>query len=202
MSRSSHPAPEKELAGSADLFGQHHVGHARPLRLSEDVRSTALYAGPGDCYRYTLERVWDDSKPMMMWLMMNPSVATEIGDDRTVAKCQRFARAWGYGGIFVGNSFAYRCTDQKRLLEVDDPIGPDNDTHLLAMAKKADLVVLAYGAPQAKALRPRGTEVARMLGRHDIKVTALRLSKSGRPEHPLYLPSVLIPQPLDPETLS
>ena len=201
MPRPSRSTPFQSGGEPADLFGQHHVGDSRPLRLSEDVISTAHYDGPGDCYRYTLKRVWDETKPMVMWLMMNPSVATELGDDRTVAKCQRYARAWGYGGIFVGNSFAYRCTDQKRLLEVDDPIGPDNDRHLLEMAKAADLVVLAYGAPQAKALRPRGTAVARMLAHHGVKVTALRLSKTGRPEHTLYLPGVLTPQPLDPETL-
>lgn len=184
-----------------DLFGQHHVGGSRPLKLAEDITSTAIYGGPQDCYRYTLRRVWDEQRPTIMWLMMNPSVATEFGDDRTVAKCQRYARAWGYGGMFVGNSFAYRCTDQKRLLEMPDPVGPDNDAHLLDMARQADLVVLAYGSPQAKGLRARGTEVARMLAHHGIKVTALRLSKSGRPEHPLYLPAALTPQPLDPDML-
>jgi len=185
-----------------DLFGAHHVGRSKALRLTEDVVSSAVYGGPKDCYRYTLKRVWDETAPLVMWLMMNPSVATEMGDDRTVAKCQRYARSWGYGGMFVGNSFAYRCTDQKRLLEVEDPIGPENDSHLLDMARQADLVVLAYGAPQTKSLRPRGTEVARMLGRAGIAVTTLRLSKTGRPEHPLYLPSELKPVALDPETLS
>lgn len=184
-----------------DLFTGHHVGQSRPLRLSDDVVSTATYGGEDNCYRYTLRRVWEEGRPMVMWLMMNPSVATEHGDDRTVAKCQRYARAWGYGGMFVGNSFAYRCTDQKRLLEVDDPVGPDNDAHLLKMARQADLVVLAYGSPQAKGLRARGTEVARLMGQNGIRVTALRLSKSGRPEHPLYLPSILTPEPLDPDTL-
>ncbi|EHH66914.1 DUF1643 domain-containing protein [Gluconobacter morbifer] len=186
---------------SSKPTGQHHVGDSRPLKLSEDVTSTAVYGGPDDCYRYTLLRVWDKSRPLIMWLMMNPSVATEFGDDRTVAKCQRYARAWGYGGMYVGNSFAYRCTDQKRLLEVPDPVGPDNDAHLLDMAKHASLVVLAYGVPQAKSLRNRGTEVARMLARHGVEVTALRISKNGRPVHPLYLPSALTPQPLDPEML-
>lgn len=186
---------------TSDLFGAHHVGDSRPLKLGGDVTSTALYGGPQDCYRYVLRRVWDARRPMIMWLMMNPSVATEFGDDRTVAKCQRYSRAWGYGGLFVGNSFAYRCTDQKRLLEVEDPVGPDNDAHLLEMARQADRVVLAYGSPQAKGLRARGTEVARMLGRNGIQVTALRLSRSGRPEHPLYLPSTLVPSPLDPDLL-
>ena len=99
-----------------DLFTGHHVGQSRPLRLSDDVVSTATYGGEDNCYRYTLRRVWEEGRPMVMWLMMNPSVATEHGDDRTVAKCQRYARAWGYGGLFVGNTFAYRCTGQTRLL--------------------------------------------------------------------------------------
>ncbi len=175
----------------------HHVGTAKPLRLADDVTSTALYAGPGDCYRYTLRRSWDETKPFIMWIMMNPSVATEYGDDRSVAKCQRYSRQWGYGGMFVGNSFAYRCTDQKRLLEVPDPVGPETDHYLLEMAGQADLIVLAYGTPQAKELRYRGPEIARLLLRAGHKVTALRLSRKGhRPEHPLYLPASLTPVPL------
>lgn len=177
----------------------HFVGMAKPLALSEDVVSTALYDGPKDCYRYCLKRVWDEKKPLIMWLMMNPSVATEFGDDRTVAKCQRYTRAWGYGGMFIGNSFAYRCTDQKRLLEVADPVGPLNNHYLLEMGQQADFVILAYGTPQAKILQQRGTEVARLLAEANITLKAMRLSqKSRRPEHPLYLPSTLTPVILDP----
>ncbi|MFT8675647.1 MAG: DUF1643 domain-containing protein [Acetobacter sp.] len=181
-----------------DLFASrnHHVGTSRPLKLSGDVVSQATYGGPGDCYRYTLKRVWDPDGPLVMWLMMNPSVATELGDDRTVAKCQRYARAWGYGGMFVGNTFAYRCTDQLRLLEVADPVGPGNDSALLAMAHEADRVIVAYGSPHHKQLRARGPEVVRMLQSHGLAVYALRLGKSGRPCHPLYLPADLTPQRL------
>lgn len=175
----------------------HHVGDARPLRLGSDVTSTAIYAGPGDCYRYRLHRVWDASRPSILWLMMNPSVATEDGDDRTVAKCQRYARKWGYGGIYVGNTFAYRCTDQKRLMEVADAVGPDNDAHLLAMAREADKTILAYGSPQNPALRARGTLVAHSLAEAGVTLFTLRLSRKGRPEHPLYLSGELTPQPVD-----
>ncbi|MDF7674100.1 DUF1643 domain-containing protein [Acetobacteraceae bacterium ESL0709] len=178
---------------------RHFVGASKPLALTDDVVSTALYDGPDDCYRYCLKRVWDEKRPLIMWLMMNPSVATEYGDDRTVAKCQRYARAWGYGGIFVGNSFAYRCTEQKRLLEVPDPVGPKNDHYLLEMAQKAEYVILAYGTPQAKTLQQRGTDVARQLSKAGVTLKAMRLSrKGGRPEHPLYLPSDLVPITLDP----
>ncbi|GAB6967014.1 DUF1643 domain-containing protein [Komagataeibacter kakiaceti JCM 25156] len=178
---------------------RHHVGHSRPLRLADDVVSKAIYGGPDKCYRYTLSRTWDPARPAIMWLMMNPSVATEDGDDRTVAKCQRYARAWGYGTLLVGNTFAYRCTDQKRLTEVPDPVGPDNDRHLLDMARRADMVVAAYGSPVIKGLLARGPEVVRMLQQHGITVSAMRLSRrSGRPEHPLYLPADLRPEPLPP----
>lgn len=175
----------------------HHVGSSKALRLQDDVVSTALYGGPQECYRYRLHRIWDDTLPTLMWLMMNPSVATEYGDDRTVAKCQRYARAWGYGAMFVGNSFGYRCTDQKRLLEVPDPVGPDNDAALLDMAQKADKVILAYGSPTHPSLRLRGNEVALSLHRAGIELSVMRLSKGGRPEHPLYLPSALTPSLLD-----
>ena len=176
---------------------RHHVGASRPLRLQDDVKSTAIYDGPGECYRYRLHRVWDPALLCVMWLMMNPSVATEYGDDRTVAKCHRYARAWGYGSMFVGNSFGYRCTDQRRLLEVEDPSGPGNDAALLDMAKAADKVVLAYGSPTHPSLRQRGNQVALLLHRAGIELSVLRLSKGGRPEHPLYLPSTLEPVRLD-----
>ncbi|GFE93239.1 MULTISPECIES: DUF1643 domain-containing protein [Acetobacter] len=176
-----------------DLFNAHHVGNSRPLGLSDDVVSTATYGGPDQCYRYSLKRVWDASRPVVMWLMMNPSVATEVGDDRTVAKCQRYARAWGYGGILVGNTFAYRCTDQTRLLETPDPVGPENDAALLRMAQEADLVIAAYGSPQHKALRERGPAVVRTLQQHGIAVYAMKVGVNGRPCHPLYLPAALRP---------
>lgn len=84
---------------------------------------------------------------------MNPSTADPMVDDPTVAKCGRFARRWGYGGLLVGDTFAYRATDQARLAEIEDPVGPDNDNHLLTMAAEASLVVFAYGKPKHRTLR-------------------------------------------------
>jgi hypothetical protein len=44
--------------------------------------------------------------------MMNPSTADPLVDHPTVAKFGRYARAWGCGGLHVGNTFAYRATDK------------------------------------------------------------------------------------------
>ena len=98
-----------------------------------------------------------------MFIMMNPSTADLNVNDPSVAKCERFARIWGCGGIYVGNTFAYRATDQNRLIEVADPIGPDNDAHITEMAKGAAVVIFAYGNPKHLQLRSRGLTLARLL---------------------------------------
>lgn len=114
-----------------------------------------------------------------MFVMMNPSTADPLVDDPTVANCGRYARAWGYGGLHVGNTFAYRATDKKRLRQVADPVGPDNNRHLVAMAKEAALVVFAYGQPVHRTLAPRGVEVARLLRSEGVNPHVLALSKTG-----------------------
>jgi len=94
---------------------------------------------------------------------------------------------------FVGNTFAYRCTDQERLTEVTDPVGPENDAALLTMAQQAGVVIAAYGTPRIKSLHARGPQVVSMLQQHGIVVHAMKIGANGRPCHPLYLPAALKP---------
>ena len=186
----------EDMATEAISLEEHNIGSLCRLKLPQDVVSSATYGGRNQCYRYTLKRVWDSTRPMVMWVLMNPSVATEECDDRTVAKCQRYTRAWGYGGLLIGNTFAYRCTDQKRLLETEDPVGPENDAALLEMAQQAQLIIAAYGSPHYKLLWDRGTEVLHLLQQQGFVIHALQQSSAGRPCHPLYLSSTLLPFPL------
>lgn len=166
-------------------------GKSRPTWRTGSVVSAKF----SDCgkYRYQLRETWDVSKPLVLWLLMNPSVACIDYSDPTLRKTGTFARAWGYGGQLVGNVHAYRATDKRRLLEVDDPVGPNNDRMILEMAAEAETVVLAYGQPP-RALRSRGTQVVAMLGHH-AGLCHLRLAKDGTPVHPLYLPAALRPIP-------
>lgn len=166
-------------------------GKVRPA-WPADSTVTARFS---DCqrYRYQLREIWNPDQPLVLWLLMNPSVACIDYADPTLRKTGKFARAWGYGGQLVGNVHAYRATDKNRLLEVDDPVGPDNDRLILAMAAEAQTVVLAYGQPP-KALRQRGQELTALLSDHQ-GLCHLRLAKDGTPVHPLYLPESLRPQP-------
>jgi hypothetical protein len=179
-----------------DLFmpKKHDPGGKVRIALTLDVEGKAVFGGPGDCYRYRLSRTWDEKKRHAMFVMMNPSTADPLVDDPTVAKCGRFARTWGYGGIYVGNTFAYRATDKKHLRTVADPIGPDNDEHLVAMAKSALIVVFDYGQPGHRTLAPREIAVAQLLmSKAGVAPHVLKLSKGGIPTHPLYLLESLEP---------
>lgn len=156
-------------------------------------RDSAIDAQFSDCalYRYSLSEIWDPTRKLVMFVMMNPSVAGIEHADPTLIKTGKFARAWGYGGQLVGNIHAYRATDSSRLLDATDPVGPLNDASLFSMAKRADAIVLAYGLPP-KPLRPRASHVVQML-RRVAQLKYLQLTKDGTPGHPLYLKGTLRP---------
>ena len=66
-------------------------------------------------YRYALTRVWDPLGPRLSFVMLNPSTATEVQNDPTVERCERRARALGFGGFRVTNIFAWRDTDPRKM---------------------------------------------------------------------------------------
>ena len=125
-----------------------------------DAASTAVYS-PCGLYRYLLTRVWDAAGPKALFVMLNPSTATELQNDPTVERCERRARALGYGAFRVTNIFAWRATDPMAMRAVADPVGPLNDMALRQSVGWADLVLCAWGTHGAHL--GRGAAVASML---------------------------------------
>lgn len=158
------------------------------------VPSLLMEAGadfsPCRTWRYKLWRQWD-KEPPVMFLMLNPSTADETKNDPTVERCQRYAEAWGHGGLIVTNLFAYRSTDPAKLKRCDDPIGPDNDTYLLRCAGEASRIVCAWGIHGS--LMGRDVEVTRLLRNFGHELHYLKLTAGGAPGHPLYLRKDLEP---------
>lgn len=136
-------------------------------------------------YRYRLERIWDADRARVAFIMLNPSTADASNDDPTIRRCISFAKAWRFGGLIVGNLFALRSTDPKRLYAHPEPVGPDNDAHLRAIGMCAARIVCAWGAHGA--YRDRGRDVVAMMRGFDLK--ALTVTKTGQPGHPLYVPA-------------
>jgi hypothetical protein len=67
----------------------------------------------------------------------------------------------------------------------DHPVGPENDRYLLAEARGADQVIIAWGV-HGDHLQ-RGPEVTDMLQTAGIPMFHLGRTKHGHPRHPLYV---------------
>lgn len=159
--------------------------------IKGDAASEAVYS---DCerYRYLLTRVWGPG-PHAMFVMLNPSTATEVQNDPTVERCERRARVLGFGAFRVTNIFAFRATDPKVMRAVLDPVGPGNDATIVGALPWADMVICAWGNHGLH--MNRGAEVEGLLRKAGASLSHLGLTGQAQPRHPLYLGYDVKPQP-------
>lgn len=143
-------------------------------------------------YRYRLWRQWGEQPPAV-FVMLNPSTADEIDNDPTVERCERRARAMGYGGLRVANIFALRSTDPQALYGHADPVGQQNDSAILESVSGAGIVVCAWGGHGN--LNGRGDAVLHLLRAAGIEPHFLKLNGDGTPRHPLYVGYDVTPKP-------
>ena len=149
-----------------------------------DAPSTAVYS---DCerYRYLLTRVWEPAGRKALFIMLNPSTATEVQNDPTVERCERRARTLGFGGFRVTNIFAWRDTDPKKMRAAAEPIGAENDAMIAQSCDWADQIIAAWGV-HGEHLQ-RGVAMEALLRGMELPVFHLGLTKAGHPKHPLYI---------------
>lgn len=149
-----------------------------------DADSVAVYS---DCenYRYSLTRTWDAAGEKALFIMLNPSTATEVQNDPTVERCERRARTLGFGAFRVTNIFAWRDTDPAKMRRAPDPVGPENDVHILQSCPWADRIICAWGTHGAHL--GRGAVMEAKLRATGLPLYHLGLSKAGHPKHPLYI---------------
>lgn len=148
-----------------------------------ETRSEAVYS---DCeaYRYLLTRTWAPGRKAL-FVMLNPSTATEAHNDPTVERCERRARALGFGAFRVTNIFAFRATDPKVMRAVPDPVGPGNDAAIRDSVAWADMVVCAWGNHGLHL--DRGAAVTALLRGTQVPLWHFGLTGQSQPRHPLYV---------------
>lgn len=156
------------------IFREHQKG---------DAASVAVYS-PCERYRYRLTRVWAPGG-RVLFVMLNPSTATELQNDPTVERCERRARALGFGSFAVANIFAFRATDPRVMRAAGDPVGPGNDAAILGLLGEADQVICAWGSHGAHL--GRGAAVEALLRGTGRDLHHLGLTLAGAPKHPLYI---------------
>jgi hypothetical protein len=156
-------------------------GIIRSARLSDD-----------EVYRYVLGRRWADDGPLATFVMLNPSTADAVEDDRTIRRCIGFARDWGCVALHVLNLYAYRTKSPAVMWAAQgegiDVVGPRNDGYLLRHIATACTagwpLVAAWGAGAGQS---RVEEVLAMPGAR-VAFQCLGRNANGSPKHPLYLP--------------
>ena len=141
------------------------------------IRKYAIISAD-NVYRYRLERIWDEGKPKVLFIMLNPSTADALEDDATISKIVKFAHRWGYGGVYVANLYAFRSRHPKDLKTTSDPIGPENKEHIQSLLGSVDRVFYAWGNDEKEPLWLR--ELVK-------DPFCIALSTKGIPRHPLYL---------------
>lgn len=146
-----------------DLFGEKYAD--------------ALFS-PCQKHRIWLNRVWDRSKPMVLFIGLNPSTANAHKPDNTITKVKKIANYNGFGGFYMMNLFTFISTDPDKL---DIKNGNINlaDRYLRHIATKCEAVVFAWGAFK---VHGRDAEVRSMFP----NAFALHINDDGSPKHPLY----------------
>lgn len=142
-------------------------------------------------HRYALWRIWNETKPLVMFIGLNPSTANEVKADPTINRVIRFTYDWGYGGFYMMNLFSFVTAYPQHLKVLEDA---ENDRWLEEISLKCEMIVFAWGAfGEAKkrlVIRERADAIkARFPGSYCIEKT-----KKGSPGHPLMLPARLKPK--------
>lgn len=147
-------------------------------------------------YRYHLTRRWGPKIDTVVWVMLNPSTADADVDDPTIRRCISFSAELGADSLRVVNLYAYRATDPKHLLAVEDPVGPMDNTvireTLLAARAMRSPVIGAWGV---NARADRVSEFVTIADECRVPLHCLGITKSGMPRHPLYVLGSTRPTP-------
>lgn len=144
---------------------------------------------PCGLFRYRLEREVQPSGLVYAYLGVNGSTAGVIDNDQTVRKLFGFTLRNNGSRFIVGNAFAFRSKDVRALAAAVDPVGPDNDFHLRAIIRDADILVPFWGSREKLPahLYHRLDWLLELLAISGKPVKIFGLSKSGDPLHPLML---------------
>ncbi len=156
-----------------------------------------------DCgkYRHLLWDVWDESKPILPWVLFNPSQAGKMVDgmrkpDPTWTKGVGFSTRLGYGGQVFANPFDFIATDAKDLKRAGYPCSPYANDYILRACSMGDgKVVCAWGALGRGLSRPR--DVLQLIRAAGFTPMALGFTDDGLPRHPLMLAYSTQLEPLD-----
>ena len=152
--------------------------------MDGDLYSTAIYS-PCKKYRYALTRTKARAKIKVLFILLNPSTATELKNDPTIARCQKRSAMLNYGAFTICNLFAFRTKSPKLMKISLDPIGPENNRIIKQQIVEANKVVCAWGNHGDHL--DQANNILKILKETGAQTYHLGLTKNNQPIHPLYI---------------
>lgn len=183
---SDQPRDENGRFAESDA-GYAHDEPTYKSHKSDDGSLVRSANSPKGTHRYHFEKTWDNNKPPLQFVMLNPSHGSHDKKDHTLGKITNMAKANGYGGVHVSNLYAYRARNPNELNNTTNKGDVDLSRFL---SKKAKDVVVAWGSggevKDKDGHANRINEVLKQLGSLGKNVYHLNRTKSGQPVHPAY----------------
>jgi len=140
-------------------------------------------------YRFYLSRIWDDSLNKVCYICLNPSIADENKDDKTVTMLINITKNNNCGGFFILNLSDYILTnefEQFALTDEFERIPRPQNPYIDPIIVQSDILCFAYGNVKLKILErfQKRLEFLKMLNQEKY---CLGLNKNGSPKHPSRL---------------
>ena len=154
------------------------------------ILSKAVYSRCLD-YRYSLSKEWDLGLPRTLFILLNPSTATEEFNDPTISRCVARSRALGSGAMMVCNLFAFRGRKPSDLIYHSEPIGLKNDLFIfkacnwLKNGTDGSIVICGWG--NMGSYLNRADSVKKELRKRLGHLYCLGVTNNKQPIHPLYV---------------
>lgn len=133
--------------------------------------------------RLSLWRIWDVTKPLVMFIGLNPSTANENTPDPTIESVIRISKHNGYGGFYMMNLFTI-ISSKPSILDDHNNWGDflfDKEC-LIEVSKKCKDIVFAWG--RFKQAEGRSAEIMRHF--KSMQPLCIKKNKNGSPVHPLF----------------
>ncbi len=163
--------------------------------------SEAAFSSCGK-YRWWLRREICSNKRTLLFIGLNPSLATAVYNDATLKRLISFCSCWKYGKLLVINLFGIISKSPSFLRNCSDPVGEANDKVIMSLAHRWSLEKtwdLCLGWGNRGAYLHRNCKVISLLQPYVIQrrsslgmespLLSLGVTKNGNPRHPLYLSS-------------
>lgn len=176
----------------AKVNGERWFAHYSPVE-----KDTGKTVEDDADFRFRLGRTWDIEQPPIMFIGLNPSTATHLANDRTVARCCADAKRWGFGGMFMMNLFPFRATDPYRMkafyknpflcrAELWDETQLINTREIITVGGGCEAIVCAWG--NHGQFMKYGERMRQTIWTHGFghRLHCYKITKQGEPEHPLY----------------